>query len=400
MNIRIPDTLPRMPATVQTWPDRIRRASPRTRLILGAVALVVLALIGWRIVSSFSGHAVRPPPPVRVTRVGQRTVPVVEHTIGTVLANATVQLTARVQGELQRAYFAEGQIVHKGDLLFQIDPRPYRAALDNALASLADAKAKAEREARLLAANAVSPQDVDDAKAAYLEAKANAEMARLNLDYTSIRSPIDGKTGPILIQPGNQVMASAGASGGTAASVAAPTTLVVITQIQPVKVSFSLPQADLPRIQDRQRTNGLSASIDTHGADGAHIDVPIDFVGNTIDNNTGTIELRATYGNADSRLVPGQLVDVGVTLNALKNATVVPHDAVNLGPSSRFVYIVKDGKAELHDVKVLYDGGADVAIEGDVRPGDTVITDGQLRVLPDKPVNIVASEPGSKPAAP
>ena len=128
--------------------------------------------------------------------------------------------------------------------------------------------------------------------------------------------------------------------------------------------------------------------------------MPIDFVSNAIDNNTGTIELRATYANADSRLVPGQLVDVGVTLNAIKGAIVVPHDAVNLGPTSRFVYVVKDGKAEMHEVKVLYDGGSEVAIQSDVKPGDIVITDGQLRVLPGKPVDVLPSRSGSKPATP
>jgi multidrug efflux system membrane fusion protein len=399
MNIRIPDTLPTMSAAAQTWPDRIRRTSSRTRLVGGIAAVAVAAFVAWRIFGGPTVHE-RPPPPVQVARVEMKNVSVVEHTIGTVLANATVQLTARVQGQLLRANFVEGQIVHKDDLLFQLDPRPYQAAYESAVASLASAKLKADRDARLLAANAIAPQDADDAKAAYLEAKANAETARLNLEYTSIRSPIDGKTGPILIQPGNQVMASAGTSTGAATAAAVSTTLVVITQFQPVKISFSLPQADLSRIQDRQRSNGLTAAIDNHSTDGTRIQVPIDFVSNAIDNNTGTIELRATYANADSRLVPGQLVDVGVTLNSLKSATVVPHEAVNIGPDSRYVYVVKDGKAELIDVKVLYDGGADVAIAGGVRPGDTVVTNGQLRVLPGKPVNVLSPRSGFKPAAP
>jgi multidrug efflux system membrane fusion protein len=398
MNIRIPDTTSMIPPSVQTWPERIRRSSSRTRLILAIAGIVVLALIAWRVAGTFAGHPKPPPPPVRVSHAARKDVAIVEHTIGTVLANATVQLTARVQGQLLSANFVEGQLVHKGDLLFQIDPRPYRATYENALASLASARAKAERFARLLAAKAIAPQDADDARAAFLEAKANAESARLNLEYTSIRSPIDGKTGPILIQPGNQVTASAGASNGTTG--AAAITLVVIKQIQPVKVTFSLPQADLPRIQDRQRSNGLTAAIDTHGASGGRLEAAIDFIGNAIDSTTGTIELRATYANTDSALVPGQLVDVGVTLNTLRRATVVPHDAVNLGPNSHYVYVVKDGQAELREVNILYDGGAEVAVQGDVKPGDAIITDGQLRVLPGKPVNVLSSATGSKPAAP
>ena len=143
--------------------------------------------------------------------------------------------------------------------------------------------------------------------------------------------------------------------------------------------------------------NNLTAAIDTHGSVGGHVEAAIDFIGNVIDNSTGTIELRATYANTDSRLVPGQLVDVGVTLNALKGVTVVPHDAVNLGPNSRYVYVVKDGVAQMRDVKVLYDSGGDVAVQGDVHPGDSVITDGQLRVLPDKPVAIVKPGTGTRP---
>src|SRR5579871_5269013 len=233
MNIRFTDTLSTVPSAVQTWPGRFRRASSRTRLLISLAGLLLLALIGWRMFSG-PGAPVRSAPPVQVGRVAQKDVAIVEHTIGTVLADSTVQLTARVQGQLISANFVEGQIVHKGDLLFQIDPRPYRAAYDNALASLASAKAKAGRFARLLAAKAVAPQDADDARAAYLEARATAESARLNLEYTSIRSPIDGKTGPILIQPGNQVTASAGASNGTTG--AAAITLVVIKQVQPVRV--------------------------------------------------------------------------------------------------------------------------------------------------------------------
>lgn len=397
MNIRFSDTLSTVPAAVQAWPGRMRRTSSRTRLILAAAGALVLAFVAWRIFGGPSAP-LRSAPPVQVGRAVRKDVAIVEHTIGTVLANSTVQLTARVQGQLVSANFVEGQLVHQGDLLFQIDPRPYKAAFDNAMASLASAKAKAARYARLLAQKAIAPQDADDAKAAYLEAAANAEAARLNLSYTRISSPIDGKTGPILIQPGNQVMAGAGTSSSANGSAATSNTLVVITQIQPVKVSFALPQVDLPRIQDRQRSNKLTASIDPHGVGGDHLEATIDFIGNVIDNTTGTIELRATYPNADSRLVPGQLVDVGVTLNALKAVTVVPHDAVNLGPGSRFVYVVKAGKAQMRNVKVLFDTGTEDAVQGDIHPGDTVITDGQLRVLPGKPVTIVKPGTGPKPA--
>jgi multidrug efflux system membrane fusion protein len=202
-------------------------------------------------------------------------------------------------------------------------------------------------------------------------------MAELNVSYTQIRSPIDGKTGPIMIQPGNMIAAS-----GTAA-------LVTVTQVQPVKVSFSLPQSDLPRIQDRQRAGGLTAAIDLHDQSGKPLAANVDFMSNAVSSTTGTIELRATYANQDMRLVPGQLVDVSVALSDLPKATVVPREAVNIGPDNHYVYVVKDGKADMRPVKVLFDAGATMAIEGDVKAGDKVVTDGQLRVLPGKPVSVI-----------
>jgi multidrug efflux system membrane fusion protein len=304
-----------------------------------------------------------------------------------------VQVTARVNGQLLKAYFKEGQMVHAGDPLFQIDPRPYQAVYNNAVASLTAAKAKAERFARLLQQKAVAPQDADDARAVYLEAVANAQSARLNLDYTTIKSPIDGKTGPIMIQPGNQITASAGASNGTTGASAI--TLVVITQLQPIKVSFALPQADLPRIQARQLMHNLSVDVDNHSATGAPLSAPVDFVSNAVSGATGTIELRATFPNSDNTLVPGQLVDVGVKLDLLKHAMAVPHDAVNVGPQGRYVYVVRDGAAQMVNVAVLNDDGKLAAISGKLRPGEHVITDGQLRVVPGGLVSIVGQRTGA-----
>ena len=396
MNIRFPANLETVPAATRSATDRIQGMSRRTLVIIVVAAVAVVGFFAWRLFFSGPAAPQKVVPPVVVQAVGQQDIAVIERTIGTVISNATVQLSARVQGQLLKANFKEGDLVHTGQLLFQIDPRPYQASYSSALASLASARSKADRYARLLAQKAIAPQDADDARAAYLEASAAAETARLNLEYTQIRSPIDGKTGPILIQPGNMVMAGAGSSGVGATSAAAPaSTLVVITQLQPVKISFSLPQADLPRIQARALAHTLTASVDNHGGTGAALTVPVDFVGNAVDDKTGTIELRATFQNANSELVPGQLVDIGVTLDAIRGAKVVPHEAVNLGPNMHFVYVVRDGNAVMVPVTVLHDDGTTAAIDGKLKVGDKVVIDGQLRVIPGKPVLI--SKPAKQP---
>ena len=328
--------------------------------------------------------------PVKVAAVEIRDMAVIEHTIGTVMANSTVQINARVNGQLTRAFFKEGEMVKTGDPLFVIDPRPYQAAYDNAVASMVTAKAKAERYSRLKVQNAVAGQDVDDAQAAYLEAKANVESARLNLEYTTIRSPVNGKTGPMLIQPGNMVSStSSSSSSSTTNGISTANPLVTINEIQPVKISLSLPQSDLPRIQAQMaRPGGLTFTMNLHDAGAADIQVPVTFVGNTVAGTTGTIELRATYANTSMALVPGQLVDTTVMLSEIPHATLVPRDAVNTGPDGQFVYVVKDGVADQRPVQLEFDDGVNDAVSGDLKAGDLVVTDGQLRVLPGAKVSI------------
>lgn len=330
--------------------------------------------------------------PVRVAAVEQRDMPVVEHTLGTVLANATVQVVARVQGSLESAGFVEGQFVEPGDLLFQIDPRPFQAALDQARAVLLrdrallkNARRDDKRYQTLYRQHTISAQlydtaatNVDALTATVASDEAAAKLARIDLGYTAIRSPIGGKTGPMLLQPGNMVAAV----GGTA--------LVMITQLQPVKLSMHLPQSDLPRIQARQKAHSIIATIDLHaGPDGA-ISAPVDFIDNAVDSQSGTIQLRANFANAQLRLLPGQLVNVTVTLDEIPHALVVPHDALNDGPGGPYVYVVAGNRAEQRNVRVLFDNSRQVAIAGDVKPGDAVIVEGQLRVVPGAVVKVFA----------
>jgi multidrug efflux system membrane fusion protein len=342
--------------------------------------------------------------PVRVVVVEQRDMAVVERSLGSVVANTLVQLSARVQGTLESANFKEGQFVKKGELLFQIDPRPFQAALAQAeaiyrrdQAQLMNAMRDKQRYAVLRQQGAISAQQSDtsdtnaDVVAATVAAdKAAMDMARLNLSYSQIRSPVDGKTGPILLQPGNMISSSNGAT--------AP--LVTIAQVRPIKVSFTLPQSDLPRIQQRQQTQPLLASLDMRDRAGKVLAAPVDFTSNIVSNQSGTIELRATFANTDLSLVPGQLINVTVQLNDIPHALVVPRDAVNDSPSGSFVFVVRQGKALQTPVEVLTDDGTNAAIAGSgVAAGDTVVVEGQLRVTPGGAVRVLQAKGGVKKAS-
>ena len=365
----------------------------RAKWILIALGSLLLIAIAWHVIAGImAGHKKPPPlPSVRVAQARRADVSVVDHTIGTVISPIMVQVTAQVTGILKTAYFQEGQLVRKGDPLFLIDPGPYQNALDQARAELAKDQATAQsdlndekRYTALYAANATSQQLRDQAVAAAKSAvaqvnsdQATANIAAENLGYTKIVSPVDGKTGPIIIQPGNLI------------TVAGATPLVTITQIQPIKVSFFLPQTQLTQIQDQMTAGKLNAIVPMPGAPRNHETATVDFISNNISATTGTIELRATFANEDMRLVPGQSVDIGVTLNQIQGATVVPRDAVNVGPDTSYVYVLNSQMVVVQKtVQVLNDDGTNDAIKGDIKPGDTVITEGQLGVVPGNKVTI------------
>ncbi|HWU53852.1 MAG TPA: efflux RND transporter periplasmic adaptor subunit [Rhizomicrobium sp.] len=370
------------------------RSSKRTRWIAYGAAAVLVFFAAWYGAGLLAPKKKGPPPPpVKVAAAQRRDVTVTQNTIGTVVSPAMVQVTAQVTGKLLAANFREGDIVHKGQLLFQIDPAPYQAAQAQAegqlardAATLANDRVDLARYQLLAQQNAISNQQLvtQQAKAKSDEGvvvadKASVDAARINLNFTRIVSPIDGKTGAILIQPGNVIPA-------VSANVQP---LVTITQIQPIKVSFMLPQNGLAQIQNQYNQNRLMAVVPMAGAPGASEKAPVDFVSNMVNASTGTIELRADFPNTDLRLVPGQTVNVSVTIRQLPGAIVVPRDAVNLGPDSAFVLVVgKDHRARAIPVKVLNDDGVNNAIQGEVKPGDRVVTDGQLRVTSGQLVRI------------
>ena len=365
--------------------------------IIGGAALA-LVLGGYWYFNGRSADASRPSnaAAVRVAIVQKRDMAVIERSLGTVVANTLVQLTARVQGTLESANFKEGQFVHKGDLLFQIDSRPFQVALAQAqanyrrdLAQQANADRDKQRYEALSTQGAISTQqrDTSETNAEMLAAtvaadKAAIDMAQLNLSYTQIRSPVDGKTGPIQIQPGNMISAS----GNTGAA------LVTIAQVKPIKVSFTLPQTELPRIQARQQGGQILATLDTKDRSGRPLAAAVDFTSNAVSNQSGTIELRASFANDDLTLVPGQLVNLTVELNDIPDALVVPRDAVNDGPGGSFVFLVRNEKAIQVPVTVLFDDGTDAAISGAIAAGDPVVSEGQLRVVPGGKVRVLGAK--------
>ncbi|HEX5281316.1 MAG TPA: efflux RND transporter periplasmic adaptor subunit [Micropepsaceae bacterium] len=333
--------------------------------------------------------------PVRVGQAVRRDLDVIRRTPGTVIANTMVQVTSQVQGIIESEAFKEGQFVKKGELLFQIDPRPFQAALAQSQAQLArdraqlvSAQADADRAVALAERGIVSAQQRDQlvAAAKALQAtitsdQAAINIAELNVEYSQIRSPVNGKTGPVLIQPGNLVQANSSSP------------IVTIAEIQPVRISFTLPQSDLALILARQRENALVAIADVKDSQGKPVSAPVDFVSNAISDKSGTVELRATFPNKELTFLPGQLVNITVVLDKIRNAVVVPHDAVNDGPNGTYVYVVDNGKARQQPVKLLFDDSANVAIDGGVKSGDTVIIDGQLRVNPGDSVNVQGPAP-------
>ncbi len=372
------------------------------RLRIWAVAAIALVLVlggYWYFGNSNSGQRPRgaDAAPVRTAQVTRRDMAVVEHTVGTVVANTTVNVTSRVQGLVDSAAFKEGQFVKKGDLLFQIDPRGFEAALEQAravlakdTASLTNAIRDRDRYASLAQQGAISDQQrtssattADVLTATVAADKAAVDLAALNVDYARIRAPVDGKTGPLLVQPGNMVSANS------------LTPLVTIQEVRPVKLSFTLPQSDLERIQARQRGKGLVASLDKQKAvDGSSLAAPVNFISNAVSNTSGTIEMRADFANQDLSLVPGQLVDVTVQMDDIPGALVVPRDAVNDGPDGTYVYVVENDKAVQHPVKILFDDSKFVAVSGNLQPGDPVITEGQLRVEPNASVRVINGNGG------
>lgn len=338
------------------------------------------------------------PVPVTVAASSRKDMPVEVEAIGTVEPFASVGVKSLVAGVLDKVSFREGDPVKAGDLLFTIDPRPFVARLGQAQAALAkdraaldNARRQAERYTPAAEKGYVSEEQADQARtsvatlAAVVQAdEAAVESARLDLGNCSIRSPISGYAGGLLVDQGNLVKASADEP------------LVTINQVTPIKVSFTLPEQTLPELKKHLSARTLEVLATQPGNGAKPGRGKLSFLDNTVDPTTGTIRLKAAFANPDRNLWPGQFVNVRLLLTTRKDATVVPVQAVQTGQDGAYLYVVKkDQTVELRPVTVAFSVGNDSVIASGLAVGETVVTDGQLRLTPGaviKPVKAGKAE--------
>jgi multidrug efflux system membrane fusion protein len=334
--------------------------------------------------------------PVTTAPVVQKSVPLSVQGIGTVIAASTVVVRAQITGELTSVNFIEGDEVQQGQVIVTIDKRPLeaalqqsQAALDRDVAQAANARAQAARYQDLLQRGIATKEQVDQilANAAALEAtvaldRANVENAKVQLQYATIRAPLTGKTGLLQVHPGNLVRATD------------TTPIVTINKITPVYVSFSVPEAMLPDLKRYMARGKLSVTALPPNDQAAPATGLINFIDNAVDPTTGQIKVKGTFPNTDRRLWPGQYVNVSVTLSTEPNAIVVPSLAVQTGQQGSYVFVVKpDQTVDLRVVNVERTSGAQSVIRTGLKPGEIVVTDGQLRLNPGTKVSVKKSEP-------
>ncbi|MGA8554659.1 MAG: efflux RND transporter periplasmic adaptor subunit [Candidatus Acidiferrales bacterium] len=328
--------------------------------------------------------------PVTVAKAEQKTVPINLTAIGTAEAFSTVSIKSQVNAVLEQVHFRQGDFVKKGDLLFTLDARPFQSSLAQAQANLARDRAQEElnkvqaaRYEKLYAAGVAPKEQFDqmkanaDAQEALVHADQAAEQsAKLQLQYCTIYSPVDGRTGALQVYPGNLVKEND------------VPVLVVINQISPIFLDFAVPEQYLGVVKKYMDRGRLQIEATPYGETTAETGY-LTFVDNSVDNTTGTIKLKGTFPNNDHRLWPGQFSTVSLRLAEQEKATVVPSQAVQSGASGDFIFVVKsDDTVESRPVKVARQIGGESVISSGVAPGDTVVTDGQLRLIPGIKVQV------------
>lgn len=345
-----------------------------------------------------------PPPPLPVTTAVARTgdMPLYLETFGRGVTIASVTVVPQVTGILAETKFTEGATVKKGDVIFQIDPRPYEAAvneaqgnLETAKANLVNANEQLARQQKLYETKVNDVQDFQNAQATAQAAQGNVlssqaalENAQINLGYCTITAPIDGRTGPYLINTGNLVTANS-------------SQLVNIQTQSPIYVDYTISESDLPKLREWLDADGLDVEVRIPGASDYLGQGKLRFIDNQVAPGTGTLEMRATLPNTDHRLWPGQYVNVRLILTTVKNAVIIPLTALLVGQTDDYVFVLQpDNTVAMRPVKKGQREGDEVIIVKGLSAGEKVVTSGQIALAPGMKVAPVASpSPASTPAA-
>ena len=364
------------------------------RRLLIASPLIVLAVFAC---GKKKAPPAPPPAPVAAAPVAKRTIDVRVEATGTVEAGESAEVRAQVGGVITEIHFKEGAEVAKGAPLLTLDPRPYQLALRQADAKLTGDRAQLrnaeEQEARyagLADQEYVTREAHDRMKTTVADLRgkvasdlAEVEQARLRLDWCTVRAPIAGRTGDLRVRLGNLV-----AAGGEP--------LLTVNKLKPVRVAFTIPESDLAEVRKRAAlvSAGLPVSAGPRG--GTTASGRLRFIDNAVDRATGTVLLKAEFANEDGALWPGQFVSVTLALDHRVDAVAAPDAAVQAGQNGEFVYVVEDGKARLQPVKTGPHADGFVVIENGLRAGETVVTDGQLRLFPGAPVAVKDAPGGAQ----
>jgi multidrug efflux system membrane fusion protein len=371
--------------------DQLEQRYGRKRVyIAGGIIAFFLVLILFRVVASIPKKQPPPPPrPVVVTKVITKDVPRYIDEIGTCTAIESVQIQAQVGGQITARLFQDGADVKKGDPLFTIDSRPYQAALDQAKAQAALDQVTLKRQQELRARNVNSPQDIDTAEANARKSAAAAAAAQVNLDYCSIRSPIDGRAGLRAVDVGNVV--SGGNAGGTI--------LLTIEKFDPIYTDFTIAENDMAQV--RRYLGGPNVKVQTDSPDdnAGPLIGDLYFIDNAVQPGSGTVKARGITPNPDRVLWPGEFVRVRLILDQLSGAKLVPSQTVQISQQGPFVFVVKpDNTVEQRTVRPGQRQDGDMmVIEDGVKPGETVVVTGQLALAPGVKV---APQPTNAPPTP
>jgi multidrug efflux system membrane fusion protein len=367
--------------------------SAASGLILGIVLLTTVACNRSNLAAAAPAM---PPPLVTVASAGAQDVPRYLDEIGKNAAFEAVTVTPQVGGRIIERHFQDGENLNKGQLLFVIDPRPYKAQLDSAQATLAQARAALDfakiqfaRDKEVIETRAISRQDYDtkkntvDVDQAQVEAaEAAVETAKLNLEYCYVHSPIDGRAGARLIDVGNVVQANT-------------TSLLSIQRLDPIYATFTVTERDLPEVQREMARGNLRALVRLPSDPANAVRTgKVEFLDNAVQTGTGTVNLRATLANPDHHYWPGQFVNVKLVLATQKAAVLIPNQATQISQQGPFVFVVKpDGTAEVRQVTLGQRQGEDVVVISGVAPNEQVVVSGQMLVRPGGKVRIDTGAP-------